>query len=146
MPAFLLAFLKSRFGIASIVGAVSLLALGGLWAYERVEIALKNHEISVRDDLIGKDNDTIMALRRDNATLAGNARDLQKALDDQNAAVLKLQADGLARQAAADAALKQLASARATAKTLADQIVMRLPPPGVDVCVAALDAARHPDQ
>jgi hypothetical protein len=79
-------------------------------------------------------------------TCVVNQRGLQISLDEANAAVMNLRASGEAATARAREALERARTISERNRVLGDMIAERLPPPGTDVCTAALDEARRPDR
>lgn len=122
--------------IAGGAGIVLLLALG-----------VQTYRVSDAQRRLAEANNIVIRLQDNNATLTGNQQRLQLSLDEQNKAVDAAKAEGDMRAKAAD---DELARVRGTLtarnRLLADQIAARTVPQGVEVCRAALDEARRPNQ
>lgn len=109
-------------------------------------IGVQTYRVSDAQRRLAETEKTVIRLQDNNATLIGNETRLKGSITEQNAQIQALKAEGETRS---KAAMEELTRVRNTLtarnRSLVAQLAVRMPPPGVDVCVAALAEARSPN-
>lgn len=131
----MIGLLTSR--IAGYAAMAATVLLAGFLA--RAQFTIWNHENTIASLRL-----VLASTKSDKSSLERDVVVLRGSIDDQNRAVTDMKAKAAAAEARADMALAGLRDASRRASALAAQIASRMPEPGVDVCVAALDEARRP--